>query len=240
MPVNVLQEAFEAMQHANNSVELRVEMESFSKQMGFEKFAYALSIKAPSLKPQQYIISGYPNEWTDRYLARQYFKIDPLIRHAENSSLPAIWDEQRFCDDDVQEFWEEAREFGLNAGLTFAVHEQPGVTGIFSLSRDQAIDLQDQDLAALIGRAQMFASVLHNAVSRIDLPKLLPEGITSLTARERECLKWAADGKTAWETGQILGIAERTAVFHLDNVMQKLGAANKIQAIVRALALKLV
>ncbi len=240
MPVNVLQEAFAAMERANSSAELRVEMESFSRKMGFERFAYALTINAPSLKPQQYIISGYPSEWTDRYLARRYFKIDPVIRHAENSTLPAIWDEKRFHGVEAQEFWEEARAFGLSAGLTFAVHEQPGVTGVFSLSRDKAIDVQDQNLAALVGRAQMFASVLHHAVCRIDLPKLLPEGIASLTARERECLKWAADGKTAWETGQILGIAERTAVFHLDNVMQKLGAANKIQAIVRALALKLV
>src|SRR5437773_4530280 len=65
MSVNVLQEAFEAMERASSSVELRVEMEHFSRQMGFEKFAYALTINAPSLKPQQYTISGYPNEWTD-------------------------------------------------------------------------------------------------------------------------------------------------------------------------------
>jgi DNA-binding CsgD family transcriptional regulator len=86
----------------------------------------------------------------------------------------------------------------------------------------------------------MFASLLHHAVCRIDLPKLLPEMIASLTPRESECLKWAADGKTAWEIGRILGVAERTAVFHLNNVIQKLGASNKSQAIVRAVALRLV
>ena len=138
------------------------------------------------------------------------------------------------------EFWEEAQAFGLQAGLSFAVHEQPGVTGIFSLARDKVLDLQGQDLAALIGRAQMFASLLHHAVARIDLPKLLPQQNATLTAREQECLKWAADGKTAWEIGQILSIAERTAVFHVNNVIQKMGAANKTQAIVRAVALKLV
>ena len=69
---------------------------------------------------------------------------------------------------------------------------------------------------------------------------LLPEGGARRTIRERECLKWAAEGKTAWETGQILGIAERTAVFHVNNVIQKLGATNKTQAIVRALALNMI
>ena len=141
----------------------------------------------------------------------------------------------------VGDFWEEARSFGLAAGLSVSVHEQPGITGIFSVSRDKAIDLEGQDLAALIGRAQMLSSVLHHAVFRIDMPKLLlPEGGALLTIRERECLKWAAEGKTAWETGQILGIAERTAVFHVNNVIQKLGATNKTQAIVRALALNMI
>jgi LuxR family transcriptional activator of bioluminescence operon len=120
------------------------------------------------------------------------------------------------------------------------VHDQPGVTGIFSLARDQVVDLERQDLAALIGRAQLFASLLHHAVCCIDLAKLLPETNVSMTARERECLKWAVEGKTAWEIGEILSIAERTAVFHLNNVIQKLGATSKSQAIVRAVALRLV
>jgi LuxR family transcriptional regulator, quorum-sensing system regulator SolR len=127
----------------------------------------------------------------------------------------------------------------LNCGLSFVVHEQPGVTGIFSLARDRALDLPAIEMVALIGRAQMFASMLHHAVGRIDLPRLLPEQNVALTPRERECLRWSADGKTAWEIGRILNIAERTVVFHVNNVIQKLGASNKTQAIVRAVALNL-
>lgn len=239
--LKLLCDAFDAMERASSSDELRVEMDKFAREMGFEHFAYALTITAPSLKPQQYIINGYPPEWVERYLARGYFKIDPLVHHAQRSTLPAIWTDQMFHDGKAAaEFWEEATHFGLQSGISFAVHEQPGVTGIFSIGRDKQLDLQGIDLAALVGRAQMFASLLHHAVVRIDLPKLLPEQNTPLTARERECLKWAADGKTAWEIGQILSIAERTAVFHVNNVIQKLGASNKTQAIVRAVALKLI
>jgi DNA-binding CsgD family transcriptional regulator len=240
MTLKLLCDAHDAMANAKNSDQLRVEMERFAKNMGFEHFAYALTINAPSLKSQQYIINGFPHHWVERYLSRGYFKIDPLVRFAENSTLPAIWDDQMFHQGKSVEFWEEARAFGLQAGLSFAVHEQPGVTGIFSLSRDKALDLHGNALAALVGRAQIFASLLHQAVARIDLPKLIPEQGAILTARERECLKWAADGKTAWEIGQILSIAERTAVFHINNVIQKLGATNKTQAIVRAAALRLV
>jgi DNA-binding CsgD family transcriptional regulator len=240
MPLKLLVEAYDAMERAKSGDELRNEMEKFAKQMGFDKFAYALTINTPSLKPRLYFINGYPDEWTQRYVANDYFKIDPLIQHSQNSTLPAVWDDAMFHEGKAEEFWEEAKAFGLHSGLSFSVHDQPGVNGIFSMSRDQAVDLQGQDLAALIGRAQLFTSMLHHAVCRIELPSLLPEGNVDLTARELECLKWAADGKTAWEVGRILGIAERTAVFHLNNVTQKLGAANKTQAIVRAVALKMI
>jgi DNA-binding CsgD family transcriptional regulator len=228
------------MERAKSSNELRVEMYRFAKEMGFEHFCYALTIHTPSLKSRQYIISGFPQEWVERYVSRDYFKIDPLVRHAQNSTLPAIWTDQMLHDTKATAFWDEALAFGLAAGLSFSVHEQLGVTGIFSLARDKPLDMSGADLAALVGRAQMFASLLHHAVARIDLPKLLPEQSVQLTARERECLRWAADGKTSWEIGQILSIAERTVVFHVNNVIQKLGASNKTQAIVRAVALKLV
>jgi LuxR family quorum-sensing system transcriptional regulator SolR len=240
MTLKLLCDAYGAMERASNADELRVEMSKFARDMGFEHFAYALTVKVPSVKAQQYFINGFPEPWLDRYLKAGYFKVDPIVHHAETSTMPAIWTDDAFHDGKSQEFWEEAQAFGLSAGLSFAVHEQPGVTGIFSLARDRALDLQGQDLAALVGRAQMFASLLHHAVARIDLPKLLPEQGAPLTPRERECIRWTADGKTAWEIGRILSIAERTVVFHINNVIQKLGAANKTQAIVRAVAFKLV
>jgi DNA-binding CsgD family transcriptional regulator len=214
-------------------------MERFARQMGFDRFVYALKITALTLMPQEYLLSGYPKEWVNRYISRGYFKIDPIVSHCERNAVPVLWDEHMLAERVAPEFWEEARSFGLRAGLSFTVREQPGVTGILSLSRDQPIDLDAHELAAVIGRAQIFASVLHNAVVRIDLPRLIPEAKSPLTARERECIRWSVDGKTAWEIGKILGITERTAIFHINNVTHKLGAVNKTQAIVRALALKL-
>jgi DNA-binding CsgD family transcriptional regulator len=239
MTLKLLSDAFEAAERATTVDELRAVMKKFAQQMGFPYFAYALTVKAPSLKSQQHFINGYPQQWLERYVSKSYFKVDPLVRHAESSTFPAIWTDPTFHNLASTEFWEEANAVGLRAGLSFAVHEQPGVTGIFSLAGDQALELQGIELAALIGRAQMFACLVHHAVVRIELPKLLPGQGAALTARERECLKWAADGKTCREIGEILSITERTVVFHVNNVIQKLNAVNKTQAIVRAVALKL-
>ncbi len=238
--LKLLCDAYDVSGRAENSDELRVEMSKFATHMGFEHFAYALTVCAPTLKERQFVISGFPQRWHERYVQRNYFRIDPVLRHMHTSSLPAIWSDRLFHGCESVEFWEEAKASGLEGGVSFAVHEQPGVTGIFSLARDLPLDLRQAEMSALVGRAQIFASMMHQAVVRLHLPKLLPEKAIALTPRERECLKWSADGKTAWEIGRILNIAERTVVFHVNNVVQKLGASNKTQAIVRALTLKLV
>lgn len=53
-----------------------------------------------------------------------------------------------------------------------------------------------------------------------------------LTAQETACLRWCKEGKTNWEIGSILDISAKTVEFHLANVMRKLGAANRITAVV--------
>jgi DNA-binding CsgD family transcriptional regulator len=62
-----------------------------------------------------------------------------------------------------------------------------------------------------------------------------PNDQPSLTAREREVLTWISLGKSAWEIGEILGIAKRTVDEHAQTATRKLGAANRTQAIAIAL-----
>ena len=61
-----------------------------------------------------------------------------------------------------------------------------------------------------------------------------------LSPREMECLRWAAQGKSAWETGKILSISRHTVAFHLDNAKTKLGVHSTIQAVARLTASKAV
>lgn len=52
-----------------------------------------------------------------------------------------------------------------------------------------------------------------------------------LTPRELECMKWAAAGKSNWEIGQVLGISEATAHFHVENAKKKLGKLTRTEAV---------
>ena len=65
-------------------------------------------------------------------------------------------------------------------------------------------------------------------LDKADLPKL--------TARELDVLSWTAQGKTAWEVGVVLGVAEKTVNFHLRNAMRKLEVTSKHQAVLKCVS----
>jgi len=56
-----------------------------------------------------------------------------------------------------------------------------------------------------------------------------------LTQRELTCLQWVSIGKTSWETGRILGLAERTINFHIQNACRKLGVHSRQAAVTTAM-----
>lgn len=58
--------------------------------------------------------------------------------------------------------------------------------------------------------------------------------LLELTPRERECLAWTSEGKTAWELGRIFGISEQTAVRHLNDATHKLDCVSKHSAVAKA------
>jgi DNA-binding CsgD family transcriptional regulator len=64
-----------------------------------------------------------------------------------------------------------------------------------------------------------------------DLPRL--------TGREKEILLWAASGKTAFQTADLLCISTDTVNFHMKNCLRKLGVANKTAAAAKAMSLGL-
>ncbi|CAG2333196.1 MULTISPECIES: LuxR C-terminal-related transcriptional regulator [Burkholderia] len=62
----------------------------------------------------------------------------------------------------------------------------------------------------------------------------------ALSMRECEVLRWAAEGKTAYEIGIILGLTERTINFHISRSIVKLNASNKTNAVVKAVLMGLI
>ena len=58
----------------------------------------------------------------------------------------------------------------------------------------------------------------------------------ALSQREHACLAMSARGLTSRDIGAKLGIATRTVDFHIGNVLAKLAASNRNEAIAKAIA----
>ncbi|MET0426947.1 MAG: helix-turn-helix transcriptional regulator, partial [Microvirga sp.] len=56
-----------------------------------------------------------------------------------------------------------------------------------------------------------------------------------LSQRQKDCLRWAAAGKSAWDISVILGLSQRTVEEYLANAAIKLGAVNRVQCVAEAI-----
>jgi FixJ family two-component response regulator len=54
---------------------------------------------------------------------------------------------------------------------------------------------------------------------------------SALSMREKEVLHWLKMGKSSWDISIILAISERTVNFHVTNIMNKLDAMTRTQAV---------
>ncbi len=54
-----------------------------------------------------------------------------------------------------------------------------------------------------------------------------------LTPREIETMNWVARGKSSADIAVLIGVSERTVNFHVNNVIQKLGVATRLQAAIQ-------
>ena len=62
----------------------------------------------------------------------------------------------------------------------------------------------------------------------------------TLSKREQEVLQWAAEGKTEWEIGTILGLSEHTVEKFIRSARGKLHAGNRTHAVAQAIRLGLI
>jgi LuxR family transcriptional regulator, quorum-sensing system regulator SolR len=202
--------------------------------MGFEYCAYGIQMPVPISRPSVALFNNYPHQWQARYNECGYIQVDPTVQHAFKSTLPIVWSNELF--ESAREMWEEARAHGLHVGWAQASRDASGSVGLLTLARSTE-QLSNGELTANLGKMIWLTQYAHAGMARLLTPKLSPEIQVSLTAREKEVLRWTAEGKTANDISHILSISERTICFHIANVVSKLGASNKIQAAVKAAAL---
>jgi DNA-binding CsgD family transcriptional regulator len=214
--------------------ELRAQTNRHVQRLGFGNWIYG---SGTSLVPAPAALDAYPPEWMAHYRRRRYFEIDPVLDHCRYHTTPCLWAADPFARrvGYLTEFFSEAVDYGLSAGIGLPIHGPSGSSAMITVATDD-VTLARPNMKSL-GELQLLASFLHEASHR--LASSSKQELVHLTVRELDCLRWAAEGRTSWEISQQLGISERTVVFHLQNAARKLGVLGRRQAIAKAMSLQL-
>jgi DNA-binding CsgD family transcriptional regulator len=204
-----------------------------SRRLGFDSHIYALRVPTNFTNAQVIMVDGYPDGWVKRYFEAKYYDSDPVMAWCLGHMVPICWSDLTLEPGSrAQAMMLEAASFGLRDGVTMPVHSPHGELGILSLSLDAPPERARAITERALPYVQLLASHLHEAVR--NLHGLLAAARPDLTERERECLSWAADGKTSSEIAQILGVREPTVNFHMNNAMRKLDVVSRQQGIGKA------
>lgn len=199
---------------------------------GYENFCIA-SLPQPGERFEPYVlVSGWPEGWMRRYDENGYAHVDPVMTQIRRTSLPVAWSEVPYdrSDPGPSRVMNESPEFGLVEGVSVAVSTPRGFKAGVSFSA-RKLRLTKPERAAL-----HFVAVYAESRARaLRGGEALPTPAPLLSPRELECLKWAAEGRTAWEISVILSLSHRTVEQYLASAAAALGAVNRVQAVAEAM-----
>jgi LuxR family transcriptional activator of conjugal transfer of Ti plasmids len=232
----IFQNFIDRLSSASNPDALRDAMAEAAAALHLSCFAYLFVPHRPRVAPS--LISTYPAAWTEHYLRSHYVRFDPVIIQALSDPEPFKWGlgfGSTPPSETQRELFEEAAKFGIRYGFTVPIHDRRGPTAAVTFATDERRPQFELCIHEHRRVLQLMAMYFHAHAQRRAVSERTIEGV-SLSAREFECLEWAAEGKSAWEIGHIIGISRHTAVFHLDNAKMKLGVRTIVQAVARLMA----
>ena len=205
--------------------------------LGYAKtfgFGFGVVSELPRGPQQLYDIAlsaTAPPGWRERYSQQSYHRRDPIILHAAFLRRPYTWAEAaahpRYSK--AQKcIVEERREFSIAGGFTTPVVWRNS-TAIASFSGENA-NLAAQERLMLHAASVFALSRIFALSSPGDIRDVAP-----LSRRERECLEWAAAGKSDREIGEILSLSEKTVSTYMQRAKIHFDVSTRIQAVIGAI-----
>jgi DNA-binding CsgD family transcriptional regulator len=200
------------------------------RHFGFKAFAVGIFRGPDSLAS----FGNVDRKLNTEYTGKNYFRTDPIQNRARNSWLPVAWDiETDLSDPRYRALFEISYAAGYCQGVSACIRGPSGAHVLISgYWEDGARVSRRGELSAI--RELIFVG-LHSTNAYFERIAPAKAHDRLLTPRERECLRWTSLGKTAGEMAEILSISDRTANFHVQNFIRKLGASSKLHAVILAM-----
>jgi DNA-binding CsgD family transcriptional regulator len=234
----IFQSFADCLSSASDADGLRDALAKAADALELSCFAYLAITHKQASVPK--LISNYPSAWTEHYLQSHYERVDPVIIRALGNPEPFKWGlgVEAIVQTEVQcRLFDEAAHFGIRNGFTIPIHDSCGLVAAVTFAADAGRPQFERCISEHARVLQLMAIYFHAHARHSFRPERMIDGV-SLSPREFECLEWAAQGKSFWEIGRILGISRHTVASYLDSAKEKLGVRTIVQAATRLAAAK--
>jgi DNA-binding CsgD family transcriptional regulator len=208
---------------------------------GLDHVVY-IAVNLPTEKRASPLVAmTYSADWQKHYAQNDYVDIDPVVRAGIGGILPIDWATLDRTHPTVRRFFGEAQEFKVGGqGLSIPVRGRHGEFALFSVTSQMPAREWERLKHRYMRDFMLLAYNFHSFALSAENIEQDEEYRDKLSFREAESLRWTAMGKSAWDTGQIMGVSERTVKFHLENARSKLQAMNTTHAVSKAISLNLI
>lgn len=191
---------------------------------------YAYHVIARDFRKQDLLSSlrchRVPSGWLERYIEKDYVRIDPIQLAAAQRSLPFYWDEISATDGLIEaqsEFFISLRDAGFGAGISVPVFARPGTFAYFCFgSGRESFSLSQVDIV----RVQMICYLMHARFDQLIGERPCPK----LSKRETEVLTLLAAGRSNPEIARQLEISHHTVDTLVKRCFIKLDAKSRLEA----------
>ncbi|RPE67289.1 DNA-binding CsgD family transcriptional regulator [Pacificibacter maritimus] len=178
----------------------------------------------------------YSSEWVDRYLEKDYLRMDPVIFGCFQRFTPVNWKQLDWSSKAAKAFFLEAIEYGVgNQGYTIPIRGPKGQFALFTVNNtssdadwDQFVDTFGRDLIIVAHEFNKKALEFEASDKVASTPALSP--------REAMAISYLAKGLSRAQAAQEMGISEHTLRVYIEAARHKLGALNTTHAVARALS----
>ena len=229
----IIQEIAESIQSTSSNEELVSVTSKFCEYKSIENFVFNASLFSNlQASPKLHFLDNIPEPWKKRYESEEYYKDDFRVAHCKRNNSPLIWPSSKSSLTTInKKIVSEAADYGIKSGISFPFHGAGCEFGMFSASTSENFQKSTLNNPFTQYEVQLFGCALFDYLAAKEKKK----NIKALTNREKECLQWVSIGKTSWETSMIMGISERTVIFHIQNATSKMNTPSRTSAAVIAL-----
>ncbi len=185
---------------------------------------------------EQYAALTYDMKWVERYIDRQYTRIDPVVLGALQRFTPLDWKRLDWTGMVRQNFLHEAIDAGVgNQGYSVPIRGPNGQFALFTVNKK----VDDEKWARFTGEnvsdLLLISHYIHQRAQEID-QNHGPEPLRDLSPRETDALTLLGLGYGRGQVADKLQISENTLRVYIDSARYKLGALNTTHAVALAMS----